>query len=157
MNYVFIFDRVTGEPIHGMEEWLGHAQRSREDDQSWPVQPFPLKPGPIGRVGMTRDDINKMTPEIEQYCTEFWDNEQHTAVRAVCTRDGAQVHRDLSRARPAAPNWGPILYNPQLGYIFINLMNNGSYRAAGPLPPGGGGFGVGGGGGGQDELAARCR
>ena len=22
---------------------------------------------------MTRDDINKLTPEIEKYCTEFWD------------------------------------------------------------------------------------
>ena len=22
---------------------------------------------------MTRNDINKMTPEIEKYCTDFWD------------------------------------------------------------------------------------
>ena len=146
MNYVFIFDRVTGEPIHGMEE-RPVMRSDREDDQSWPVQPFPLKPGPIGRVGMTRDDINKMTPEIEQYCTEFWDtnNIQPSGPYARAMERKSIV---TFPGATGGPNWGPISYNPQLGYIFINLMNNGSYRAAGPLPPGGGGFGVGGGGGG---------
>ena len=40
------------------------------------------------------------------------------------------------------PNWGPPSYNPQLGLVFINIHNTGSYRAASPLPPGGGGFGL---------------
>ena len=70
MNYVYIFDRVTGEPLFGMEE--RPVKRSMIPTTSR-TQPFPLKPGPIGRVGMTRDDINKMTPEIEKFCTDFWD------------------------------------------------------------------------------------
>jgi quinoprotein glucose dehydrogenase len=142
MNYVFVFDRETGEPIHGLEE-RPVLRSDIPDDQAWPVQPFPLKPGPIGRVGMTREDINKLTPEIEQYCTEFWDTNdiqpsgayaRPMERRSIVTFPGAT----------GGPNWGPISYNPELGYVFINLMNNGSYRAAGPLPPGGGGFGGGG-------------
>ncbi len=75
MNLVFIFDRVTGEPLHGMEE-RPVAKSENPADAAWPTQPFPLKPGPIGRVGMTKADINKMTPEIEKHCTELWDRFQ---------------------------------------------------------------------------------
>src|SRR5262245_65965013 len=40
------------------------------------------------------------------------------------------------------PNWGPPSYNPQLGLVFINVHNTGTFRPAGTLPPGGGQFGV---------------
>jgi len=73
MSYVYIFDRATGEPLYGMEE--RPVKRSDDpNDQAWPTQPFPLKPGPIARVGMSKDDINKMTSEIEKFCTDFWAN-----------------------------------------------------------------------------------
>jgi quinoprotein glucose dehydrogenase len=140
MNYFYIFDRVTGESLFGMEE--RPVKRSDDpEDQAWPTQPFPLKPGPIGRVGMTRDDINRMTPEIEKFCTDFWDNNNLQA--------SGPFARALSRASivtfPSTlggPNWGPLSYNPQLGLVFINLHNSGTYRPAGPLPPGGGGCGI---------------
>ena len=140
MNFVFIFDRRTGEPIHGMEE-RPVLRSDVPDDQGWPTQPFPIKPGPIGRVGMTRDDINKLTPEIEKYCTEFWD--------ANNIQPSGAYARPMERksivtfpGNTGGANWGPMSYNPQLGYVFINVMNNGSYRPAAPQPPGGGRYGV---------------
>src|SRR5438876_8052030 len=140
MSYVYIFDRVTGEPLFGMEE--RPVRRSDDpDDQAWPTQPFPLKPGPIARVGMTRDDINKMTPEIEKFCTDFWDTNK--------LQPSSAYARPLSNASivtfPSTlggPNWGPLSYNPQLGLAFINVHKTGTFRSAGPLPPGGGQFGV---------------
>ena len=30
--------------------------------------------------------------------------------------------------------WGPLSYNPQLGLVYINVTNGGSYRAPGPVP-----------------------
>src|SRR5262249_57967441 len=172
MSYVYIFDRVTGEPIFGMEERA--VRRSDDpDDQAWPSQPFPLKPSPIARVGMTRDDINKMTPEIEKYCADFWDKNNMQPSSAYA--------RPLSKASivtfPSSlggPNWGPPSYNPQLGLIFINVHNTGTFRTAGTLPPGGGqaqggqgggnrgGQGGGNGGGGgpgarEGGLAPGCR
>jgi glucose dehydrogenase len=133
MNYVYIFDRVTGEPIFGMEE--RPVKRSDDpEDQAWPTQPFPLKPGPIGRVGMTRDDINKITPEIQKYCTDFWDTNKLQPSNAY-----ARPLRNESivtfPSTLGGPNWGPLSYNPQLGLVFINLHNTGSYRQAG-APPG---------------------
>jgi glucose dehydrogenase len=136
MSYVYIFDRVTGESLFGMEERA--VRRSDDpDDESWPTQPFPLKPGPIARVGMTRNDINKMTPEIEKYCTDFWDTTKIQASGAYARplRSASIVTFPSSLG---GPNWGPPSYNPQLGLVFINVHNTGTFRQAGPLPAGGG-------------------
>jgi quinoprotein glucose dehydrogenase len=136
-NYVYVFDRVTGEAFYGLED--RPVRRSDDpDDQSWPVQPFPTKPGPIGRVGMTRDDISKLTPEIEKFCTGFWDS-HNIQPSSAYTRPvtGAATVRFPSSV--GGPNWGPLSYNPQLGYVFINLHNSGSYAAGRCCWRGGGG------------------
>jgi quinoprotein glucose dehydrogenase len=141
MSYVYIFDRVTGEPLFGMEE--RPVKRSNDpNDQAWPTQPFPLKPGPIARVGMTRDDINKMTPEIQKFCTDFWDQNKIQPTSAYA-RPLSNESIVTFPSTLGGPNWGPPSYNPQLGLVFINVHNTGSYRQAAPLPAGGGGFGLG--------------
>jgi len=137
MNLVFIFNRDTGEPLYGMDE----RRVPQSDDPAtftWPTQPFPQKPGPIGRVGITRKDINKITPEVEKFCTEFWDtnNLQPSEAYQVALRKGPTV---TFPSPVGGPNWGPLSYNPQLGYVFINLHNSGVYRAAGAAARGSGG------------------
>ena len=142
LNYVFIFDRKTGEAIYGMDE-LPVKRSDDPTDQSWPVQPFPRKPGPIGRVGMTRDDISKLTPEIEKFCTEFWDSHKMQPSSAY-TRPITNVPMVRFPSSLGGPNWGPLSYNPQLGYVFISLHNTGTYMNGQPGGRGGGGGGGGG-------------
>jgi quinoprotein glucose dehydrogenase len=48
MALVFILDRVTGEPIFGVEE-RPVPQSTVPGEASWPTQPFPLKPAPLAR------------------------------------------------------------------------------------------------------------
>jgi quinoprotein glucose dehydrogenase len=140
MSYVYIFDRVTGEPLFGMEE--RPVKRSDDpNDQAWPTQPFPLKPGPIARVGMSKDDINKMTPEIEKFCTDFWDN-NHMEASGPYARALKTAGIETFPSTLGGPNWGPLSYNPQLGLVFINAHNTGTYRPAG-APAGDGGVGGG--------------
>jgi glucose dehydrogenase len=148
MGYVYIFDRVTGEALFGMEE---RAVKRSDDpnDQAWPTQPFPLTPGPISRQGMTRDDINKMTPEIEKFCTDFWDN-NHIQPTGAYSRPLSNAPTVTFGTGLGGPNWGPPSYNPQLGLVFISVQNTESYHAAG-LAAGGGG---GGGGGGRGAAGA---
>jgi quinoprotein glucose dehydrogenase len=159
MSLVFIFDRVTGEPLYGMEE-RPVALGVDPTDGTWPTQPFPLTPGPIGRVRMTRADINRMTPEIEKHCADLWvtfemfDNDLFWR---PSTR-GAQVGFPSG---VGGPNWGPLSYSPSLGYVFVNLHNTGRFvpkvetgqeavmaDEAGPGRGGGGGRGAGAGRGG---------
>jgi glucose dehydrogenase len=157
-NLVFMFNRDTGAPLYGLTE----RPVPRSDNPagySWPTQPFPDTPEPIGRVGMSRSDINKFTPEIEKYCTEFWDTNkiQASQLYSVPLKSAGLVTFPSS---VGGPNWGPLSYNPQLGYVFINLHNTGSFRAAGSGgrgfgdPEGGPGGGRGGGPGGGAGAGA---
>ena len=128
-NLVFMFNRDTGEPLYGMTE-RNVPRSDMPGGYSWPTQPFPDTPEPIGRVGMSKADINKTTPEIEKYCSEFWDaNKIGTSQLYSVPLQSAGLVTFPSSV--GGPNWGPLSYNPQLGYVFINLHNTGSFRAAG--------------------------
>ena len=144
MAYVYIFDRETGEPIYGMEE-RPVERTDNPKDQSWPTQPFPLKPEPVARVGMGRADVNKMTPEIEQFCTNFWDT-HHMMDSGPYTQPITGFGTVTFRGGLGGPNWGPMSYNPQLGYVYVSSFNSGAYRAASSTPAANGGA-MGGGGG----------
>src|SRR5207253_10326073 len=65
MALVFIFDRVTGEPIFGMEE-RPVPKSEVPGESTWPTQPFPVKPAPIAR--------NTFDP-----AKDFYRSEEHTS------------------------------------------------------------------------------
>ena len=109
-NLVFMFHRDTGAPLYGMTE----RPVPRSDNPaaySWPTQPFPDTPEPIGRVGMSKADINKTTPEIEKYCTDFWDknNIETSQLYAVPLKRAGLVTFPSS---VGGPNWGPLVVQP---------------------------------------------
>ena len=138
IHLAYIFDRATGEPIYGVEE-RSVRRGLGASDQNSATQPIPVKPPPTGRMSMTRNDINKMTPEIEKYCTEFWDRNN-----IIPSGPFDRAARDEAMVTFGAPvgGWGPLSFNPQLGYAFFNVTNSGNYHAAGA--PVASGFGLGG-------------
>ena len=66
---LFIFNRVTGEPIYEIEERPVSAGNLPGEYYS-PTQPFPVKPPPFGRIRFTMDDIATVTPEHTAACRE---------------------------------------------------------------------------------------
>jgi len=72
MGYLFFLNRLTGEPIFGVEE-RPVPPTDALGDAAWPTQPFPIKPEPITRNSMTRAEVSKISPEAEKYCTEIYD------------------------------------------------------------------------------------
>ena len=69
---LFFLNRLTGEPIFGVEE-RPVPPTDALGDTAWPTQPFPVKPEPITRLSMTRAEVSKISPEAEKYCTEIYD------------------------------------------------------------------------------------
>jgi quinoprotein glucose dehydrogenase len=137
-SLLFVFNRLTGEPLHEVEE----RPTPRSDDPAevaWPTQPFPVRPGPLARTSMTRDEIPNITPEQHAYCTNFWDQNNILVTglygRPLLTRGTLSFPSTLG-----GPNWGGPSWNPQTGLFIVNVQNMGQYRAAGPA---GRGFGVG--------------
>jgi quinoprotein glucose dehydrogenase len=64
-GFLYVFNRVTGEPIWPIEERPVPTKTEVPGEQVWPTQPFPTKPPPFARQSFTVDDINPylLTPE----------------------------------------------------------------------------------------------
>ncbi len=62
-GFVYVFDRITGEPIWPIEE-RPVPQSTFAGEQTSPTQPFPTKPLPFDRQGFTPDDVIDFTPEL---------------------------------------------------------------------------------------------
>jgi hypothetical protein len=100
MGLVFIFDRVTGESIFGIEE-RPVPQSNVPGEATWPTQPFPVKPAPLARNTFDpAKDFYALTPEHAAYCKELWDtNAMYT--KGPYTPPGSGHDGDLP-ARSAA-------------------------------------------------------
>ena len=62
-NWAYVFDRETGEPVWPIEE-RPVPQTTVPGEWTSPTQPFPTKPAPYDRQGLSRDDLIAYTPEI---------------------------------------------------------------------------------------------
>ena len=153
MALVFIFDRVTGEPIFGIEE-RPVPQSGVPGEQTWPTQPFPLKPAPLARNTFDpAKDFYTLTPEHAAYCKALWDD------NAMYTK-GPYTPPDVEGTMLTFPstlgggNWSGFSYDPTLGLAFTSVMNigqvakmvQGTGRGGGPVTwvrrtPWGGGTG----------------
>jgi quinoprotein glucose dehydrogenase len=61
-GYVFVFNRVTGEPLFPIEE-IPVPRSKMPGEVDWPTQPKPTKPAPYVREVMTLAEITNISPE----------------------------------------------------------------------------------------------
>lgn len=69
-GFVFVFDRVTGEPVWPIEE-RPVPQSSVPGEKTSQTQPFPTRPAPFEQQGLTEDDLIDFTPELEDAAREL--------------------------------------------------------------------------------------
>jgi len=124
MSFLFIFDRVTGEPIFGMEE-RKVPKSNVPGEESWPTQPFPLKPPPLGRVDFDpAKDFNALTPDHLAYCKDLWEkNGMYT--NGPFTPAGTDGTMVTFPSTIGGGNWNGVAFDPTLGLAFTNVMNLG--------------------------------
>jgi glucose dehydrogenase len=60
---MYLFNRVTGEPIFPIEE-RPVAQSDVPGEKTSPTQPFPTRPPPYDHQGVTLDNLIEFTPEL---------------------------------------------------------------------------------------------
>ena len=71
--FTFVFDRITGEPVWPIEE-RPVAASTVPGERAYPTQPFPTKPAPFDRQGVSKEDLIDFTPEIAAAALEIADN-----------------------------------------------------------------------------------
>lgn len=138
-SLVFVLDRITGKPLHPIEERAVPTSDVPGEVTS-PTQPFPVATPPLARTGFDlQRDLATLTVEHTQWCRDWiMQNEMRAG--------GLYVPFGFNRTTIAFPgfqggnNWGGAALDPGLGYLFINTSDLGqviSLVAAtgdGPLP-----------------------
>lgn len=117
VGLVFLLNRVTGEPIYGVEERPVPASELPLEHAA-ATQPFPLKPPPLVRMNFSKADVATITPELEAACKQ----------KLVGVEVGGPFlpvsYNHLRLQFPGnhgGVNWGGTSFNPDLGYLFANL------------------------------------
>ncbi|MDH4124479.1 MAG: PQQ-binding-like beta-propeller repeat protein [Gammaproteobacteria bacterium] len=118
---VFLFNRLTGESLNGLEE-RPTPRSNIPGVEPWPSQPFPAAPEPVARNSMTRDEIPDMVPGMKEHCQAIWDEYKPLTpgLYALPLSDRAVVS---GPGATGGPNWGGGSYNSAMGYFFINTQN----------------------------------
>jgi glucose dehydrogenase len=118
---LFILDRLTGKPIHGVED-RKVPPSNVPGEKAAATQPFPVKPAPWARLGMTKADLTTVTPESNRFCTAWWEKEQMYN-DGPYTPYGAKGTTVVFSGTIGGGNWGGVAFSPPLGYVFVNTSN----------------------------------
>ncbi len=148
MGLLFIFNRVTGEPMFGIEE-RPVPQSTVPGEKTSPTQPFPVKPPPLARNSIKRSELpTNISPEHTAYCQGLWEKYglQDSVPYTPWKMDQDVV---VFPGAIGGGNWGGVAFNKKLNLVITNVMNAGQWghleKSAG-APIGGDQPGVGGGG-----------
>jgi quinoprotein glucose dehydrogenase len=131
MGFVYVLDRVTGEPLFPVEE-RPVPPSEVPGESAWPTQPFPTKPPPLSRTSLTRDDLSQVTPETVDVCRALFDRSQGgsiftpTGLRPTIFFPGLHGGGD----------WGGGALDPGTGLFYVAANEDGAVAQMSPTAPG---------------------
>lgn len=131
-GFVFLLDRETGEPLFDVEE----RPVPRSDvpgEQSWPTQPFPVKPPPFARQSMRRDELTNVTPESRAQCLAMI---QDAVIEGALFRPVTDKPTVYFPGTNGGANWGGGSFDPTTGTLYVNSMDVGAFMQLVKRPEG---------------------
>jgi quinoprotein glucose dehydrogenase len=119
---MFFLDRETGKSVYPVEE-RPVPQSDTPGEQTWPTQPFPVKPPPLARQGMKPDEIFTGEPEHEKFCRDLAEQIGGIHNLGAYTPYSSKEFRIIFPGQQGGPNYGGVSVDPKLGYVFVNSRN----------------------------------
>lgn len=123
-GFLFVFDRVTGEPLWPIEERPVPPSKI-PGEQAWPTQPFPTVVPPITKQDFKKEDLSIV----------FLTEEERNEWEQVLDSSEIGLFTPLSNKRrtlsmPGAVggvNWGMTASDPENGIMYVISMNYPSF------------------------------
>ena len=125
MGLLFVLDRTNGEPVWGIEE-RPVPQSTAPGEKTSPTQPFPVKPSPLARNSMRKDELAKINPEHGAYCNGLWEK-YHLKDSVPYTPWNDKQDIVLFPGAVGGGNWNGVTVNKPLGLMITNVMNAGQW------------------------------
>jgi quinoprotein glucose dehydrogenase len=137
-NFLFAFDRNTGEPLWPIEE-RPVPKSDVPGEVNFPTQPYPTLPKPFDRQSFHEEDLIDFTPAIkaaaEKAVKPYRYTDLFTPIPLKDAPDGTHgVLRVPSSVGGA--NWEGGAYDPDTGLIYVGSMSNLELMGLAPSPPG---------------------
>ena len=114
-GFTYVFDRVTGEPVWPIEERAVDTTTDVPGEVLYPTQPFPTKPPPFSRQGVSLEDANDLTLEIHALAVEEM---QRFRLGPLFTPPSLQGTLQLPGARGGA-SWGGAAFDSETGLFYV--------------------------------------
>ena len=114
VGFLYVFDRVTGEPLWPIEE-RPVPPSDLEGEQASPTQPFPTWPPPFEMQGLSDDDINDLTPEIEKLVRKELEGIRRGGLFVPPSTDGTIAVPGWG----GGANWGGAAFDPDTRMLYV--------------------------------------
>jgi len=120
--FCFVFDRVTGKPLWPIEE-RPVPPTTMPGDEASPTQPFPTRPAPFDRQGVTEDDLIDYTPELRAEAREML---KTWASGPLYTPPGRK-RTILMPGWVGGASWAGAAVDPETGFLYVPSITNAMY------------------------------
>ena len=115
-GFVYVFNRVTGEPLWPIEERPVPQGTEMPRETLWPTQPFPTVPPPFASQSFTVDDLNPYLDPEER--AKFHSYVQGARNEGLFTPPGRGDTIQMP-GNNGGSNWGGGAVDPENGMLFI--------------------------------------
>lgn len=117
VGYLFVLDRVTGEPVWPVEERPAPPSTLQGEVAS-PTQPHPTKPPPFELQGFTPDDMNSLTPELRRRAEELLKDVHLGPLYTPLAETRVVVNPGVG----GGANWPGASFDPVANRLFVPSM-----------------------------------
>ncbi len=121
-GFTFVFDRVTGEPVWPIEE-REVAPSTVPGEWTSPTQPFPTKPPPFDRQGVTEQDLIDFTPTLHAEAVEILQSYVYgpifTPPSLIGTGPGDTRGTIELPGYTGGANWNGAAVDPETGFLYV--------------------------------------
>ncbi|MCY4057322.1 MAG: PQQ-binding-like beta-propeller repeat protein, partial [Gammaproteobacteria bacterium] len=129
VGFLYVFDRVTGEPLWPIEE-RAVPKSTLEGEQAAATQPFPTWPPPFEMQGLEEDDLIDFTPELRSRAQKELEG----------IRTGGLFLPPSTQGSLAVPgwgggaNWGGAAFDPEARVLYVASRREPLLMTARPTP-----------------------
>ncbi|MFQ5571519.1 MAG: T9SS type A sorting domain-containing protein, partial [Rhodothermales bacterium] len=116
-SFTFVFDRVTGEPVWPIEE-RPVPQSTVPGERTAATQPFPTRPLPFDRQGITENDLIDFTPSLNQQALTILQRYDHGPLFTPPTQRGTIAVPGVS----GSASWSGAAVDPDKGILYVPSM-----------------------------------
>ncbi|MEM1248095.1 MAG: PQQ-binding-like beta-propeller repeat protein [Acidobacteriota bacterium] len=113
--HVFLFDRVTGEPLFDVEE-RPVSQQAVPGEHPWPTQPIPTLPPPFARQQLTAENLNRLTPELAAWSEATFAGVVSGPPFTPPSLEGSVILPGLD----GGGEWGGAAADAERGMLYVN-------------------------------------